>query len=79
MKFTNRSENVALPKVFGGSRSRTRKLQEVLRSEEELLLFGIVWEVVSKPGEEFGDFWAEEQPERSSFVNSNSKRELRGA
>lgn len=58
--------------MFGGSRSRTRKLHEFsgFSAEEEVLL-------VLEAGEELSD--AEEQLERSSFVNSKTKRELSGA
>ena len=55
--------------MFGGSRSRTRKLHD-FSAEEEVLL-------VLEAGEELSD--AEEQLERSSFVNSKTKRELSGA
>ena len=70
--WTNRREKVSRPKVFGGSRSMTRKLQELSDSEEDEELLVFEWE------EELLDE-EEEQLERLSFVNSNTKRELRGA
>ena len=59
--------------MFGGSRSRTRRLHEFsgFSAVEEVLL------LVLEAGEELSD--AEEQLERSSFVNSKTKRELSGA
>ena len=69
--------------MLGGSRSTTKKLQEFSGSENEdaLLVFDREGELASKRGEEFLDEEEEEgeQPERSSFVNSNTRRELRGA
>ena len=71
--WTNRREKVSRPKVFGGSRSMTRKLQELSDSEEDEELLMFEWEEEELLDDE------EEQLERLSFVNSNTKRELRGA
>ena len=55
----------------------TRKLQELSDSELDEGLLVFEWEE-EEPGEELLDD-EEEQLERLSFVNSNTKRELRGA
>ena len=54
----------------------TRKLQELSDSEEDEELLVFEWE--EEPGKELLEE-EEEQLERLSFVNSNTKRELRGA
>ena len=55
-------------------------MQEFSNKDGLLVVFDFEGEPASKPGEEFLEEDEEvEQPERLSFVNSSTKRELRGA